>query len=393
MKRIGFATLLATISIALFSSFSISQEPIKIAVIMGLTGREASGWHIDAQLGARLAVKQWNEKPSGLLGRPVQLEFYDNHSDKLLSAELVKTAVKEGAIGLIGSRWSSLSLPIAIMAQKEKIPMVAANTAKEITEAGDHIFRISWSGDDVGKALAWYAHQKYSGDVLILRDIERESSTTEATAFIREYERLRPHGKCHFLTVENNQVDFSTVLKQIRAIKPDGIFLTILGNQSKLLFQQAEKMKLAANWLTDDSVGPKSLPETLGYNEISVATMYYADQNNVRLQKTIRAGAQLADELDLSPKNIWTSDPFPLFFDCTSLLLSAISRAGDTSASKIIDALQNIDHNGLTGPIRFDAHRNPQRDIYIMIATPAQAEFRYIEKIKPSGHTFQIEKL
>jgi branched-chain amino acid transport system substrate-binding protein len=279
------------------------------------------------------------------------------------------------------------------MAQKLKIPMVAANTAREITEAGDHIFRISWSGDYAGQALAWYAHVKFPGDVVILRDIERETSTTEATAFIGEYERLRPQGKCHFLTVENHQVDFSTVLKQIRAIKPDGVFLTILGNQSKLLFQQAEKMKLSVHWLTDDSVGPKTIPARLRYNRISVANIHYADMRNQHLQETIKAGVELAESLNLTPKNIYTSDPFPLYYDCTALLMSAIAQAGATDAPQILSALKKIHYQGLTGSIHFDAQRNPQRDIFVMIATPDQPQFQYIEKIKRAGQSFQIEKL
>jgi len=378
----------------IITCLTFSKETVKIAVVLGLSGREASGWEVDALLGIKLATQEWNNKKNQLLNKPIQLLIYDNQTDKIKATEVTAQAKEDGAIAIIGSRWSSITLPIAFVAQKYKIPLMAPSSgAKGITEVGNCIFRISWMATYPSKLLAWYANNKFHEDAIIIKDIENESSTTVAESFEMEYSKLRSNKKITSLIISQNTVDFTEQLSMIKEKKPGVVFLAISGNRAELLFKQAEKLKMNITWLTDDSVGPKTIPSDLKYSKIYAAAMYYPDKDNLRLQKTITNAENLSNKLNLKPKNIYTSDVFPLFYDGASLLYSAIENSNSLNSKNIVLALSKINYEGITGLISYDENRNPNRDVYIMIAEPENDVFEYIEKITMTDSTYHIKNM
>jgi len=384
MKRFQKIILVLIINI-LMAPVAYSQTPIKIAALFGMTGKEASGFHIDTIIGLRLAVEEWNRNHQNLLGREIQLIIYDHQSEKIKAAEMVKKAKNDGAVAIIGSRWSSLTTPAAIVAQQLGIPLITPSaTSKEITEIGDHIFRIAWMGLYPAKVLARFANHKFKEKAASLEDITTlvyKNTCTEP--FVQEYQQLRPETTVNRLTFADSDLDFSKQLNQIKNLKPGAVSLASSSRNAQMIFQQAEKLKLKINWLAYDSIGPTSIPPGgFKYGRVYALAQYYPDQNNAVLQGMIKKAEAMALQLQLEPKNLKTSDPFPLAFDAASILFTAIQKANSTDHQAIIRTLSNIDYQGLTGRIKFDQNRNPVRDVFIMLAESGQTNFQYIEKFE-----------
>ncbi|MBU2513941.1 ABC transporter substrate-binding protein [bacterium] len=385
------AAFLLVCCILLFRSVN-AQEVVKIAAIFGMTGREAGGWQNDAILGVRTAVQEWNEKHSDLLGKKIQINVYDNQSDKLRAAEMVKQAKEDGAVFAIGSRWSGITFAMAIEAQKLKLPLITPSASnKEITEIGDHIFRISWTSFYPAKALAWFANQHFKGNIAVICLPVMAGQSSIGSIFIDEFQAFRPNAQILKLEVDYDQVDFEPQLRQIEAAKSEIVFFA--ANRAELVFLQAEKLGFMFNWLVDDRVGPKTISSSLQSNTIFAAAMYFPDIHNRRLQQTIRKGEILAGELGLEPKNIKTSDVFPLSYDATYLALTSIAKAERLDSTAIVAALSATEYEGITGKISFDINRNPKRDVYIMKASPKETSFVFQRKIQLHDEQNTIEEI
>ncbi len=124
----GILLLVATATQAL--------EPIKIGTTQSLTGQfEEFG---NAQMkGLKMWVHDINARGM-LLGRPVELVHYDDHSDAARSAWLYRKLIEEDKVDLlIGPYSSALTLAASDVAEEFNFPMVAAAaSADRIWERG-----------------------------------------------------------------------------------------------------------------------------------------------------------------------------------------------------------------------------------------------------------------
>jgi branched-chain amino acid transport system substrate-binding protein len=66
-----------------------------------------------------------------------------------------------------------------------------------------------------------------------------------------------------------------------------------------------------------------------------------------------------------------------LGFDAARILVQAIENAGSTDRDAIIREMQNINYDGVTGTITFDAHGNPIKPIVVVAIENSQARLYY----------------
>src|SRR5690349_12147729 len=110
MSMVGRRTILAVAAAAAFGAALPAQaaEPIKIGLSMSLTGGLAGGGK-SALLGMQMWAEDTNAK-GGLLGRPVELVYYDDQSSssnvpgiytKLLEVDKVDLAISAYATNQI----------------------------------------------------------------------------------------------------------------------------------------------------------------------------------------------------------------------------------------------------------------------------------------------------
>jgi branched-chain amino acid transport system substrate-binding protein len=102
--------------------------PITIGASLSLTGIFADGGKYSLE-GYQLWIKQANAK-GGLLGRPVQLKFYDDQSEPSTGVRLYERLINEDKVDIImGPYGTAITAPAANVAERYKMPMICPETA------------------------------------------------------------------------------------------------------------------------------------------------------------------------------------------------------------------------------------------------------------------------
>ncbi|MBW4476101.1 MAG: ABC transporter substrate-binding protein [Tolypothrix brevis GSE-NOS-MK-07-07A] len=94
--------------------------------------------------GVKIAEKYFNDK-GGVNGTPIKLIFQDTSGDEVGAMNAFQTLInKDKVVGIIGPTLSQQAFSTAPVAERAKVPVVAAsNTAAGIPELGDYISRVS----------------------------------------------------------------------------------------------------------------------------------------------------------------------------------------------------------------------------------------------------------
>ncbi|WP_158089410.1 amino acid ABC transporter substrate-binding protein [Magnetofaba australis] len=118
--------------VSLFAAPSAQADanPITIGVTLGLSGKFAPMAAMSAN-GYRLWEAHVNAQ-GGLLGRPVKLIIYDDHSDKQRAIALYEKLINADRVDLLfGPYSSSVTAAVAPLAERHGYPMLAAGAAAD----------------------------------------------------------------------------------------------------------------------------------------------------------------------------------------------------------------------------------------------------------------------
>ena len=105
-----------------------AKKPIVLGASLSLTGIYADGGKYCLE-GYQLAIDQFNAK-GGVLGRPLQLKYYDDQSDGATGIRLYERLIDEDKVDLIvGPYGTAITAPVTNVAEKYKMPMICPETA------------------------------------------------------------------------------------------------------------------------------------------------------------------------------------------------------------------------------------------------------------------------
>jgi branched-chain amino acid transport system substrate-binding protein len=160
------------------SGLAHSVEPIKIGTTQSLTGHY-SEFGIEQLRGLQMWAADVNSR-GALLGRPVEIVYYDDRSRDAGTVEGFTKLIEQDKVDLlVGPYSSSLTLKASLIAEKYDIPMVsAAASSEEIwnrglknifgadTPAGDYLDGIHVAAEAGAKTVALiYAETEFGTEV------------------------------------------------------------------------------------------------------------------------------------------------------------------------------------------------------------------------------------
>lgn len=207
---------------------------IKIGFIGPLTG-DAAGLGQDIMNGIRMAVDEVNAA-GGAGGKQIALIAEDG---KCASADANSAAQKlvnvDKVTALLGGQCSGETLAAAKVAEPFKIVLIsAASSSPDVTNAGDHVFRIYPSDAFKTKAMAQYFRDKGYTKIAIVSE-----NTDYATAFRDSLEKDVGSGALVFNeTVDQGTKDFRSLYTRLEDIDFD--VMVTNANQNAVM---AEMMK------------------------------------------------------------------------------------------------------------------------------------------------------
>jgi ABC-type branched-subunit amino acid transport system substrate-binding protein len=289
----------------------------------------------------------------GVLGCQVEIVIGDTEGlPEKAKALMEKLITQDGVVAVGGGYHSSVGVASKDVAEARGIPVVYAETWND-TITGDkqkHIFRIaplsSWAS-----SMIW----KFA---LTVPDVKKVAILTENTDYgipaAKETTDGLATGGVEAVTfsVDIGTQDFAGIIQRIKAENPDMIITLATGEAAYNFTQQA----------ADAGIGPQDLPFQTGQDALESGAYWrnVPDGQNAFIQR-IGVPENLFNEKGANFAKVYKErtgksavESYAMeAYDSIAILAQAISEAGSTDGSAIVDALENISHEGTLGRIYF----------------------------------------
>jgi len=337
---------LAGLLIGGMSVSSGAAEPVIIGSISPLTGTNAVQG-LDMKRGEQMALEEINAA-GGICGRPLKIIWEDTESSAKGGMDAVHKLVEINKVPLIVGAYSSgISLPTGQWTNSKKVIQIAeASTSPKLRDIGPYFFNIIGLDEVMGTMLASITVNNPFG---IGIEIWTKKTIDMAGKIWLEAVRY-----------DEKKTDYRAELERLFAKKPEVVFFTAYGTESKLILKQAYEMGLkpSKGWYADYP--------TMWSNEVIPVSA----QGIKGLECGATGGARLAEYQTAYQKRYGKQAKQTAFgayaYDATWIAALALSMAGSTDTDKIAKALHIVSkiYNGVTGDKSFDKDGMQVTDYY-----------------------------
>src|SRR3954447_1156922 len=357
-----------------------AKGDIVVGEVGSMTGTEAT-FGTSSDRGIQLAVTEANAA-GGVKGRQIQIIALDDEGKPEEAATAATRLISsEHVTALLGEVASTRSLFMAPKAQAAKVPMVSpSSTNEKVTAIGDYIFRACFIDPFQGYVMAKFATETLKlKKAAVLRDNRNDYSVGLAKVFSDNFTKMGGQ------IVENQSyssgdVDFKAQLTNIKAAKPQALYVPGYYTDVGLIARQAREVGLTIPLLGGDGWDSEKLYEIGGAAlEGSYFSNHYSvDDPSPRIQEFVAKfkkefGGQLPDSLAAQA------------YDAAGMLFEAMQKASDLTGPNIRQALADTKNfHGVTGDITLDDKRNPLKPA-VVLKVAKGGKYEFVTKIYPEG--------
>jgi len=242
--------------------FSFSAEPIKVGIVLPLTGEKAAFGEIEKN-SFIMALNEIN-KAGGVKGSKIELLIEDDTGKPdVARAATEKLVSKDNVVMLGGGYGSSETYAIAGVAQQKKLPLlVNTGSADRITEQGwNYVFRLNPPVSEYSAAAESFLKEvaKPKAAAILFEN------TLFGTSGSKEFEK-----SCKDLGIqvalkegyESGAVDFKPLLIKVKNANPDLIYMISYVMDASLLMRQSMELDINPKLFIGGAAG-FTLPEFL----------------------------------------------------------------------------------------------------------------------------------
>lgn len=329
------------------ASTSSSKTPssYKIGFIGPMTGDNANYGILISQA-AKLAVEQKNAN-GGINGVPVELVIEDSEgSAEKGAASFDKLYSSDKVLALVGPVFTGVTFTVSDLCQENGLVMITPSaTHKDITSAGDYVFRTVVSDGLQGEVAG-----KYFYEVLGYRNIGCLYIMNDYSQGL--YEGMKASfeacgGKVSAVeTAQLGDKDFKTQLTKLKAAGVEAIYIPNYTVEMAQQLEQAAQLGLNIPFLSCDGFSNPEIYELAGaYTDgvVYIGPAQVAESDSYKVFKE-----QYTAKFGVAPDSFATNA-----YDATNIILAAIEKAG-ADRKAIRDAVAGIkDFDGVTGKVNF----------------------------------------
>jgi branched-chain amino acid transport system substrate-binding protein len=334
---------------------------VRVGAFMSLTG-DTGQYGLSALNGIRMAVEEANAT-GGVAGKLVDLVVRDTRSDDEETRRVVRNLADEERVhALLGEIVSSRSLVAGEAAQAAGVPMLTpSSTGAGVTARGDYVFRSCYTDPVQGAALAHFAvHTLGARRAAFLLDAGLPYST-ELARFVREQFARRGGEVVLTAFYSSGAADFRSQLGEIRAARPDVIFVPGYYLEAGLLAQQAARLGIEAPLVGGDGWDSPRLYEIGGDALVGsyFSSHFSVDDPDPLVRRFVEDYRRFFNS---------APDAFAATaYDAARVLLDACARAPSLERAAVRDALAATrDFPGVTGLVTFNAARDAVKSVVIV---------------------------
>lgn len=356
-------TLLATaLAVTALAAAAQSTEPVKIGLMSTLSGPGA-GLGIDIRDGFQLAVKLGGGK---LGGRPAEIIIADDQASPDVGRQTADRLVKRDKVDFMtGVVFSNVMLAVGAPTFQSKTFYVSANAGPS-QYAGDqcnpYFFSASWQNDNLHEAVGKTVMDKGYKKVALIAP-NYPAGKDALTGFKRFYKGEVVSETYTQLT----QLDYGAELSQLRASKPDAVYIFLPGGLGINFIKQfvgaglSKDMTLFGPGFSGDEDVIKAVGEPmLGMFNTS---QWAHDLDNAANKKFVAA---FEKEFGRLP-SLYAAQGY----DAAKLIDAAVrdSKGKLEDKAAVRKALEAAKFDSVRGAFKFNVNHYPIQDYYLRVIT------------------------
>ena len=325
-----------------------AADTVKIGLLAPLTGFAAADG-LSVLNSVQLAVERVNQD-GGLLGRQVELVYYDDRADGKEAVALSRKLIQQDRVaGVVGGSYSTPSRAVAPIFEDEEIPFVAAYAVHpDVTTSGKYCFRNGFLGMVEGKSAGYVSVELLKAKKIALLTSDNDFGRTLAEGF-KAY--LGDQGKDAQIVFEQTypfkEKDFKPYLSKVKEANPDILFASGYYFQTGPIVQQARELGLDIQILGEEGADSPKFLEIAGAAAEGFVIVTNLDRDDPRpvVQDFLKTFEQ---RYQIQPDMVGASA-----YDAFMIICEGIRRAGATDGPAIQQAIAATkDYNGLTGVLK-----------------------------------------
>jgi branched-chain amino acid transport system substrate-binding protein len=366
LVRFAFAVSAAALAVGLAPLPASAQEPVKIGVLLSMSGTFASPSK-DMHDGLVLALEQRGNRMGG---RPVNLILRDDQGKPELAVEAANRLIRGEQVDFItGAGLSNIMMAVYRPVTASQTFLVGVNSGPAPVAGKDcspFFFSSSWQNDQNAEVMGEYLTKQGVSDVFILAP-NYQAGKDLLAGFKRTF-KGKIVGEVY---TPLSQTDFSAEISRVRAANPKAVYVFYPGGwgiQWAKQYSQAgldKTIPLYSSFMLDEVSVQAMGDSALGM----FATAHWASDlknaANERFVKDFRAKFG-------RPASAYAAQAY----DGMLLIASAVDEVkGDLKdKTKVGDALRAAKFESVRGPFKFNTNHFPIQDFYLTKAEKKDGE-------------------
>jgi branched-chain amino acid transport system substrate-binding protein len=352
-----FLRLFAIAAAALvFAGVAAAQQPIKVGIGIAQTGTLGGGGKA-----ALLAIQMWVEDVNakgGLLGRKVELIAYDDQSNPSLTPGIYTKLLDVDKVDLIIAPYGTVPTAPIMPLVKQRDLLLMGNFSFQVnrTVKHDKWFNnspwndaASWSDGFIGTG------QKLGAKSIAFLAADQEFAQNLANG-ARELAKKAGMNIVYNQNYPPATVDFSSMIRAIRAAKPDIVFVMSYPNDSVAIVRAVNEIGVgdSVKLFGGGMVGLQFTPimESLGssLNGIVNYNSYVPGMKYPGVEDFLSRYAKKAAEAKVDPLGFYLP---PFNYAIGQMLEQAITATKSLDHKVLADYLRKNEMKTIVGPIKF----------------------------------------
>lgn len=360
----------AALALVLAGNAAAQEQVIKIGQTGPLSGANAFAGK-DNENGVRLAIEELNGKKLQVAGKTLKFELQseDDQCDPKSGVSVAQKLVDAGVKYVMGPYCSGVAIPASRIYDEGGAMVSTVGTNPKVTDGGyKNLFRIIAGDNQIGASMAQYAAKVLNAKTAVVVDDRTAFGQGVAAEFIKE-------AKAQGLTIigqeytHDKATDFSAILTNIKAKKPDVMFYGGYAPQAAPMARQMKQLAVNTKMLGGDTL---CSPEMGKLGGEAVNDVVYCAQGGSMLDKIAQGPAFKAKYKKRFNQD---ADAYAAsFYDQMILIGTSIAKAGTTDPSKVATEMRKGSYTGVAGTYAYDDKGNmKQAPITVYTFRNAQA--------------------
>jgi branched-chain amino acid transport system substrate-binding protein len=311
-----------------------ADEHLRVGVLLSLSGpRQQEGSE------ALRTIRMSHRLRPAALGRPVKLVIADAQSDPAQAAcAMFRLIEREHVSAVIGDFMSSTSMAAYHIAERKRVPMLAAVCTVHLTKEDPRYFFPVRGGciEEALQAAELCRVQFGAQTAVVVTDMAQELSIELAEAFKRAFAGMGGRILAN-VRIRTGQIAFGDTLSWIVDTKPDVVYAPVFGAECILLAKQSRNLGLSMPIVAGSNARCIRSAEPASH-ALEGIYIFSSRQLYMAVASANRASPMSSDHETANASGTAAG----MVADAYFMLLDAVEKAGSVEPEAIRDAIANM---------------------------------------------------